>query len=206
MIGQSEVTFYQDPDDVDLVLYVRLFDHLLNLLWWDAANDLVTSLILLIDNFKNLVFVDLNIFDRRSTISWCLSFSLFTSENESSMLLNLLDHILCLTKVSSTYFICCGIMSSTLSTVFLSMHLDLHTRSMLSSMLIIRYTYSIRISSPVIIIFYFSFLLSPSFLPSFEALCWCCSLIVASRGWSVLSPVVDSSTWELDLLSFEFLL
>ena len=182
-------------------------DMRLTILSLAASYELIASSIWSLVTLGSAFFiVDLNIFDRRSTISWCLSFSLFTNEKESSILLNLFDHILCLTKVSRTYFICWGIMSSTLSIVFLSMHLDLHTRSMLSNILIIRYTYSIRISSPVIIIFYFSFFKSPSFLLSFEVLCWCCSLIVASRGWSVLSPVVESSTWELDLLSFEFLL
>ena len=79
----------------------------------------------------------------------------------------------------------------------------------LSKMLIIRCTYSIRMSSPVIIIFYFSFLGSPSPLLSFSfdaELALFCSLIVARRGCSLHSPVVESSTWEFDLCSFEFLL
>jgi len=96
-----------------------------------------------------------------------------------------------------------------LSIELLSRHFDLQTIRILSKILIIRCTYSIRMSSPVIIIFYFSFLGSPSPLLSFSfdvepALF--CSLIVARRGCSLHSPVVESSTWEFDFFNLEFLL
>ena len=171
---------------------------------------LITSKMASLVIFGSAFFiVDLKILDRRSTISWCLNLSLLTRENESSTLLNLLDHILCLTKVSRTNFICWGMRSSTLSIELLSRHFDLQTIRILSKILIIRYTYSIRMSSPVIIIFYFSFLGSPSPLLSFSfdaELALFCSLIVARRGYSLHSPVVESSTWEFDLCNFEFLL
>lgn len=72
----------------------------------------IASLVMLASCF---FIVDRRILDLRSTISWCLNLSLLTNENESSILVNLFDHILCRTNVSSTYFICWGIMSSTFS-------------------------------------------------------------------------------------------
>ena len=131
-----------------------------------------------------------NILLRLSTISLCLVFILFLIGTFSSSPVNLFDQILCFVNFSRVYLTLGGIMTSELIPWlwFSSTYIDLvclflkyssssssspyfylYMTSTFCSKLSILCTYSIRISSPVMTIFCFSFLASERNYSSLES-------------------------------------
>ena len=139
--------------------------------------------------FFNFFKLDLSILDLLSTISWWRLEIRYTKGNLSSLLLSLFDQILCLANISRLYLIYSGISNSTSDKEAID-HFWVKACLIFSIRTIKRFTYSIRMSSPVIIIFCFSV---GDFGSNVSSSC-CTILCLGVSGYGVgLSIVGDTS-------------
>ena len=136
----------------------------------------------------------------RSTISLCRIFILTCSEACFWEVLSLLDQMVCIENLSRVFLSCCGRMSSTYSIFWL--YFLWNTVQMLSRCLISRFTYSIKMSSPVIIIFCFFFSGSSSFLDSSFSLISRCTIFSMFRSVSsfLIGGVFESSNLDSNFI------
>lgn len=146
-------------DYILLMIFSRLLSWLVSssrISFW------VTSLFVFLRRVVNILVL-------LSTISLCLRTIRFEIDIDFCYEFSFVDHIVCMANFSRVYLSYYGTISSTISIFWL--HFFWNTINKLSRCYIILLTYSIRISSPVMTIFYFFFFSITSIVLTGEISC-----------------------------------